>query len=110
MEEVSTTRQDSKDKWLCGIFIGMMANSITIFSWSEAFFLLDPGQRYRNMLGAILLFFMIPPILVYGIVLACVRTKHYRLKATAVVLNFTPLLIMIAAVIILGLMGHLPAE
>lgn len=102
--------KDRKDRWLRGIFVGMMANSMVIWSWVPLFFTLEPGGRYRNYAGLLVGLLVIPATLIYGSVLACKPSKHPRLKMTAVIINFTPVLIVILSVILLAVMGHMPAE
>lgn len=99
-----------KDRWLQGIFAGMIANSIMIALWVPLFFELEPGQPYRPIGAGLVALVVIPVTLVYGIVLAFMSTKHRRLKACAVILNLTPILIIIMVVALLALAGHMPAE
>lgn len=88
----------------------MMANSMVIWSWVPLFFTLEPGGRYRNYAGLLVGLLVIPATLIYGVVLAFMRTKYRGLKVAAVILNSTPILIVILAFKLLAVMGHMPAE
>ena len=102
--------EDRKDKWLRGIFVGIVANAIIVCAWVPAFFLLEPGERYRNASGLLVSLVVVPVTLIYGIVLARTRTKHLKLKVPAVVLNLAPIPIITLVVILLAIAGHMPAE
>lgn len=102
--------KDRKDRWARGISVGIIANSMVIWSWVPLFFTLEPGECYRNYAGLLVGLLVIPATSIYAIVLTCMHTKHYVLKVTSIILNFAPILIVILAVKLLAIMGHMPAE
>jgi hypothetical protein len=87
----------------------MTANSMVIWAWVPLFFTLEPGGSYRNLAGLAVWLLVMPSTLVYGIVLAFVRTKHHLLKVGAVILNLTPIPISLLLVKLLAITGHMPA-
>jgi len=102
--------KDRKDRWFRGILVGIIANSMVIWSWVPLFFTLEPGGHYRNYAGLLVGLLVIPATLIYGSVLACKHSKHHLLKIMSVIINFTPILIVILSVVLLAVMGHMPAE
>lgn len=102
--------KDCKDRWIRRILVGILANSIVIWSWVPLFFTLEPGKDYRNYAGLLVGLLVIPSTLIYAIVLTCIRTKHHILKVMAAILNYAPMLIVVLAVALLAIMGHMPAE
>ena len=81
---------DHKDRWLRGIFVGMILNSMTIWSWMPALFILEPGEDYRNYAGAMVIVLVVLVIGIYGIGLIVTPTRHKTLKTAAIILNFMP--------------------
>lgn len=119
-DKISTKRasgvnqQSDKGRWLLGIYIGMVANSVVIFFWLPLFFELDPGGGYRVMPGGgglvslVICVFTLP----YGVVLGIIKVKsaeHTRLKLFAVTLNLMPTLGIMLIILLLAVMGHYPS-
>lgn len=104
------TAESQKNAVLRGVFIGLIANSIILWSWLPLMIELEPGANYRHPAGIIAIILAIPAPMIYGVILAFKKTKHRLLKFTAVILNFTPLGVLVLLVWLLALMGHHPAE
>ena len=101
-----------KNKWLQGIFIGIVANSIIIYFWLPLFFVLAPGESYRHMLGGPCSIFVAVATLIYGIALSRMTTKnnqYHKIKIIATILNLMPTFGLILIVLLLAIMGHIPA-
>ncbi len=101
---------DQKDRWVRGICIGILANSITISVWVPLFSELEPGASYRHIWGLFVSALVIPPTLLYALYLVFRRTGYVRLKVVAILLNMLPLVLIIVIIKILEVMGHLPSE
>jgi len=102
--------ESQKNVLLRGVFIGLIANSIILWSWLLPIFELGPGENYRNPAGIFAIIIAVPVPLIYGFILIFKKTKHKLLKLVAVILNLMPLPLLFLLVCLLASMGHYPAE
>ena len=101
--------KDTRDKWFCAIFTGIMLTSVIVFFWVPLFFVLAPGEPYRMMGGALCTLIVVVLSLIYAFVLLFFGTRRMLLKMLAIAAVLMPIALLVFIMLLLGAMGHAPA-